>query len=438
MAIQDQQQDFNEFDDLVDENEIQDTTEGDVVADEEFNSRLKSGKVRKKRQGLFNTLLILMILAGAGSAWLVFKPGTEAPAPAPVQQPVVAAEGDASIPATPTTDVATTAPTDATAASNALPPGITPQDSGLPAPVAPTEHALPVAVDNPPAVIPPADLQASSAAPAQQMVPQPVPAPIPAENGMTAEALPPPATSLAPVDAAPVAMPADNMMAPVSPDAAIAPVPVAPVADAVPPQAPVAIPGYAPQAATQPVAVEPTAPASAEMDLRLTRLEQQIQALSSDLSSARTALATAPASESASNAAALAEQIQALNAKLDRMAQQVDALDQRSTNLAADRAAVAGSNALTPVSDDADTMPAPKPAAKPVTKKPAAAKKAVVSQKWELRSAQPGVAWLGQMGKDEVVRFAVGDVVPGLGAVKAVDQEGGRWTVKAANGTLRQ
>jgi|GEM_PF-4929083 len=78
--------------------------------------------------------------------------------------------------------------------------------------------------------------------------------------------------------------------------------------------------------------------------------------------------------------------------------------------------------------------------AKPSPKPSAAASPAVRSKSvaWVLKSAQPGRAILGKSGSDEVYAISVGDKIEGIGQIKSIGQDGGRWVVQGSSGQILQ
>ena len=402
------QQDFDEFDNLVDE--PTGTVESDMPAYED------SG--RKKRQMIFYMALVLMILIGGGIVWFLFLRQPDLP-PAPVAAAMPPQQSQTANGATP--------PAAAPNETAPLPPGVT----------APENAAAPnvLAVPGDTAAMPPATPGADTAAmPAADASTPPAPdAPAAAEktNGTTAEALPPP-TVPAPDGSAP-AMPTPAAL-PGQPNAqepmATAPSLPSPTGSDMPSAPP-----------KDQMAATPPAPSmeSGAADQRMTQMEEQVKALSNELAVAKAGMGKNTGGVAGGDASAM----KALNDKLDRLASQVEALDQRTTNFATElqNRPNASSNAA-PAASTSDIASEAKPVAKakPAKAKSAAKKTApkYLGAGWELRSAQPGAAWLGRQGSSEMNRYAVGDAVPGLGTVQAVTQENGRWTVKTTGGTMRQ
>lgn len=406
MANQDQhefddQQEFDEFDNLVDDSS--------AMMDDDFGFEDTSG--RKKRQMVFYIVLLLMASIGGGAAWfLFFRPAdTATPLPMPTSEAPVAENMDA-----PALPPGVTMPEDA---ANSTP---TQDDSGMPPLADDVGNAIPL----PPAV-------------EQNAAPKPV------GDDMLAEALPPPIgapadTALPPVTDNTLDVPAAD--APINTASPTLPAPTnsgAMVNSAVPEQTAMETPAPVQNTVVPtptPVAVVPAAPATSPAEVtalqqRLGEMETQIRALTGELQSVKSA---APATTTDSGVSS--DAMKTLNEKLDRLTQQVDALDQRTTTFATELQ----NRANEPVAAVAKTTPAPakKAAAKPAPRRPTAAPSSVGG--WELRSAQPGAAWMGRRGANEMNRYAVGQAVPGLGTIQSVTQEGGQWVVRTTGGTLRQ
>lgn len=79
---------------------------------------------------------------------------------------------------------------------------------------------------------------------------------------------------------------------------------------------------------------------------------------------------------------------------------------------------------------EANPEPAPVKAADPVRSAPPAV------TKWILRSAQPGSAMLVPSGGGEMKTVAVGDTLSGIGRIKSIQMEGGRWVVQGTTGKV--
>lgn len=62
----------------------------------------------------------------------------------------------------------------------------------------------------------------------------------------------------------------------------------------------------------------------------------------------------------------------------------------------------------------------------------------VTSKTWILTSAQPGKATIKKVGQDDVISIAVGDRVTGLGEIQSVRLIDGKWVVSATGGKIVQ
>lgn len=84
----------------------------------------------------------------------------------------------------------------------------------------------------------------------------------------------------------------------------------------------------------------------------------------------------------------------------------------------------------------------PKPVVKKAAKKPAAPKPAATvassSSRWELRAAQPGRAWVSKPGERDMRGIEVGQSLPGIGTITAINYQNGRWTVYGTQGQINQ
>lgn len=238
--------------------------------------------------------------------------------------------------------------------------------------------------------------------------------PTPAEPA--ASSAPALATSLPPVPAAPSAPAA----LPTAPDA-LAPVP------AVPAPAPAAIPTPAPAAAPAPAVVAPLpvtsavpAPAaSGGVDPRVETLTVRVESLQKALDQANTQLAAS----------------KEMQLRLNKLEQQLASGAQASS---------APSAAAAPSLSEPESLAAPVVRKEPVkrkavvaaTPKAPAAPKAV--RQWTLRAASPGLAWIAPSASSQDLRqVEVGDTLPGVGRVTAIEMQGDAWTVRGTKGIIR-
>ncbi len=306
------------------------------------------------------------------------------------------------------------------------------------APSAPVGGASSVPVTPPVAATSPMPTPSAPAVSAET----PVPAPGLNTNVSSEAVLPMPA----PVAEVPVATPA----VPVPPVATLPPVSETPTsAPVAAPSAAPATPADASKAVTAEAMVPPPpvealketpAPAvDANVNERLGALESQLQTLATEITANKSTGGTDPA---------VAQALQNLTAKLDQITAQVDTIEQRVASSSNAEMSSSMPQEAAPVIDKVidvqqeETPVKPKPVVKraPVikhaaAKKPTAPKTAAA---WELRSAQPGVAWIGRKGTDEMARYAVGDSVPGLGTVQSVTPNpDGSWIAHTSGGSVK-
>jgi hypothetical protein len=173
-------------------------------------------------------------------------------------------------------------------------------------------------------------------------------------------------------------------------------------------------------------------------------------------------LATTPPgiSEASENAKLdqLLDRVSALENKmadLQQVQQSVKQLDDRISHLESTGAQAPQSPlpaaAAPPVSQDL-TQPVAAPASQqeaPVTQPPAHhAHKHDISHghpsgdksdvHWELKSAEPGQAYVSPPGRDDMVNIHVGDTLPGVGRITAISESGGQWIVTGTEGKITE
>ena len=132
-----------------------------------------------------------------------------------------------------------------------------------------------------------------------------------------------------------------------------------------------------------------------------------------------------------------------VNEKLDSILSRLDIMDQKINDVR-DNAdtqimALKGELEKTPVKPTKVSKKVPKPA----TVKKSSVPKKVVKRKanpihWELRSAQPGKAWVSKKGQAGVQEISVGERLSGIGRVTSITQVGGRWKVSGTTGSIKQ
>lgn len=147
-------------------------------------------------------------------------------------------------------------------------------------------------------------------------------------------------------------------------------------------------------------------------------------------------------------------EIDALNARIAELNAQINdkdrALEKAEKSLESAKsqpvaAAIATEKKAAPVPEDTKPVQALLPKEKPVAvKKPATAPKATakveddIKPRWELRSAQPGRAYIGIIGAKDTQVVGVGDTLQGIGKVKDISQQNGRWVVQGTTGSIQQ
>lgn len=89
-----------------------------------------------------------------------------------------------------------------------------------------------------------------------------------------------------------------------------------------------------------------------------------------------------------------------------------------------------------PVSDNVPMKATPREEprrASNVTNRPA-----VTSSDWEIRAVQIGKALLARKSTQDMRNIVVGDTIPGLGQIKAIDYRAGHWVIEGTQGRLTQ
>lgn len=360
------------------------------------------------------------------------------------------------------------APDQTGAAPVASAPEITPDATGLD--VADSSNpAVVIPMETPPQPAPETPAQTEPSTPAQGFLNNPAEleaqpgasAPAPADLGAL-----PTDPAAQPAEPAAVASSADSVpsfAAPSSQDVATSEAPAVigglkPVSDfpsadqikkAVPDTAaPLAAPEGQPQAAAEPVQPEmaqvpasatapdtsaadpvPAAPAAAPVNTaEVTALQEKL-----DAALARIKTLEADAQTVKANAQADADaKVRELEAKIARLETGLAQKSQSAPAVAAGSdqaqpAAVLSSPATTQGSADAQP------------RRSAAASSTVVRTSWELRSAQPGKAMIARKGQANDLRsVSVGDTVPGLGKIQAIEQGTSGWVVRGTLGRVTQ
>lgn len=440
----------------------------EAALDDELNDSMMAQPLprKKSKAKLIAGLLVVGVLgAGGYMAYQQMQAGGMQPpmAAVPADVPVAGADPMAqpgADPFAPAGDMAgglpPAAPFDPNAPVGMMPDGSMPVPPGAPdavmadgmmPPAEPMPGMDPMAppapmMAGPDGAMPPADPMAAFTPPAD---PSAMPAPMPGD--------------MPPMDMA-GQPPVDPMMPPA--DVAANTVPPAPVVET--PPAPV-VQEQAPVIETiqpAPVVEAPVMPANAEPPMtamlrqEVNTLQQRVAELESELKTLRDRPVPAPAAAEAgvseADFAALKRRVEELAAApkaapapaapapvavAPRMPERAPAAPAASQ----DQVVPATVRALTRVEQATGggrataTNPsvAPKPAA------PAPAASGATGVNWQLRSAQPGRAWIAQPGTQEMRNVAVGDEVQGLGRILSIAQGAdGRWTVRGSMGSVSQ
>jgi TolA-binding protein len=142
------------------------------------------------------------------------------------------------------------------------------------------------------------------------------------------------------------------------------------------------------------------------------------------------------------------EQLRELNATIDQLSQRVgtleDSMETVEANLnsrisALEKRPVSETRSSTPTSitekkpvkQTAAAMPAPKKETAPAASAPRASS-------WEIRAIQVGKAVVAQRGTQGSREISVGDSLPGLGTIQAIDYRNGQWVISGTQGTIRE
>jgi hypothetical protein len=394
------QTEFDEFDGL--------NTAGDQNFHDDFDA------APKKKSNMTTIILVLIILGAAGAAgyFFYFKPLLEAQ----------------------TQDSATAIPP--VTSQNGLPAGVTePSDAPMPAP---SEAPMPDAPADANAVAP-IDNAPTSLVPATPETDAPA-----SENGLDNSALPAPTVAATPADSsadaadvdaveAPSRLPSPADAAATNDDATIKPVLPTSTTETAPAPVDALTPVDSNVASTAPAMPTPAASTAPVAPAMAATTPSADPALAQKVADLDNKVANLPS----------AEQIAKLTSKLDSLTQRLDALDKRTETLAGaiqdmPASAPAAKSSVAPIA----TLDSDEPAPAPVAKKPVAAKPKAkpasqpkaAAAKWVLRSAQPGVAWVSKAGNEEMVRYTVGQTLPGSGTITAIEQDATGWVLKTNQG----
>ncbi len=89
-----------------------------------------------------------------------------------------------------------------------------------------------------------------------------------------------------------------------------------------------------------------------------------------------------------------------------------------------------------PVKKTSEAKPEAAKTPAPVKKKPVVKKS--VAPRYELRAAQPGIAWVSESGKSELKSVEVGDTLYGIGKITSISYKDGEWIIEGTQGKIKQ
>ncbi|MBI1326511.1 MAG: hypothetical protein GC136_02605 [Alphaproteobacteria bacterium] len=239
----------------------------------------------------------------------------------------------------------------------------------------------------------------------------------------------------------------EPMPTPVDPNAVVAePTPV-PMADITTPQQPpveqvtpdIQAQQLPPQEVAQP-APDASADVAVAFEQRITRIEQQIIEMQNSVQS----------QNNANDMQAIRDTLARLEQRLNETANVAEQAKQQAASKPAAKAAEPADDEPAPAPvKKAASKPKPKPASEtntwdkpynPNNAAPASPSTGIsgpATRGYELRSAQPDVAYISKSGSDTLQAVRVGDNVPGIGTVKAITAQNGVWVVIGTQGTIR-
>jgi TolA-binding protein len=127
---------------------------------------------------------------------------------------------------------------------------------------------------------------------------------------------------------------------------------------------------------------------------------------------------------------AIADQLTALNARLERLENASAAMPQQQMAVPAPAA---------PAPAITRSAPPPAPTAPVAAAEPAKPRKASAPRpKWSLRAVSNGVAYLAPAKGGDLRPVRVGETLPGLGTVTSIEQVNGNWVVRGSTGRVSQ
>lgn len=422
-----------QYDDL-DDLQLDELEEQALYDDQINHEEVDQNESPRKKGGMSNTVIIAIgILAGLTFFYIKY--------------------GSAPSPVTPPSEIAASPSMDNTGAPvSSVQPG--PATAGVPAdisqsqgPLTPmpdvTETADPVAS----AVTSDSPLPSTSDADdiALAMIPEPTLPTTPAAVLENTSSIPMRVENNTPPVKGPVTMPI---------------VPATPVVSE--PVAPVPVPSLSPvqtQNEVQGTAVNGLQPDNTRLEQQFTELAASLHTLTSQLSKVeeqgqQVAAAADDMKSLASRLAALEKQIQSLQEQQGDLAEKAQKTEkslkdvasaavkqQKDVKLAAPSSAPsvpAPTSVQTPEPAKAKEQDTPKQQDGTQAPVASAAKKAQSGPRYTLRAANPQIAYVARAGSNQLIQVRVGDSLSGIGQVRSIDSEGGRWVVRGTSGTIRQ
>lgn len=170
---------------------------------------------------------------------------------------------------------------------------------------------------------------------------------------------------------------------------------------------------------------QPSAPQTAPTSQANDALEAKMDALLDRIGALENKLANLPSQNN----------IQSLIHSVDEIESRLNKLEKTSPQMGVSSDDVNGQVDMSePV---ARPVAAPRKATTPV-KTVAAPAPQKSAARWVLKSAQPGLAYVSQAGRDDMVTVRVGEMLPGIGRVNNIAIINGRWTVSGSDGSISQ
>lgn len=244
------------------------------------------------------------------------------------------------------------------------------------------------------------------------------------EGAKVVAALPPASSSAVPAGSAPVPASATNKSVALRAPAPVVALPPAPV-KAVPLQA----------------ASAPSVPASAvspDMNARLNELAAQIETLRKTVDQVsqetQSIVAKTEQQKASPDMAALVSRLNEMEAKLSTSKKAAKASVSSSTAGVTLSGVTAEGEPLTKKEKVVSSSKAKTKASKASAKKTA---HQTTQKKWVLRAATPDAAWVATSKESaELRQIHVGDTLPGVGKVRAINQNGASWEVVGSKGSI--